>query len=71
MLSRLGPLDTGVSCPDCRDGTLVLHRFCVRTTLQCSRCRVAFSLADLAGRLGDEPFERLAEAVGDRLSDRV
>lgn len=71
MLRRLGPTRTSVPCPRCRAGTLGVQRYCLRTNLACDQCQHPFTLAELAGLLEDEPFAELAEAVGDRLSDRV
>jgi uncharacterized protein (DUF983 family) len=70
-LPRFGPRETGVRCPTCGEGTLELHRTCLRTRFSCPRCRAAYSLDQLAPSLDDETFTRLAEAVGDHLSDRV
>jgi len=71
MLRHFGPAPTSVGCPRCEVGVLAVHRFCRRTALECDTCGQPFTLADLASVLEDEPFAELAEAVGDRLSDRV
>ncbi len=71
MLRRFGPTRTSVDCPRCDDGVLAVRRFCLRTQLECERCGHPYTLAELAGVLEEEPFAELAEAVGDRLSDRV
>jgi hypothetical protein len=71
MLRRFGPTQTSVVCPRCQRGTLAVRRFCLRTALECDDCDHPFTLAELAGLLEEEPFAELAEAVGDRLSDRL
>lgn len=71
MLRPSSPTHTLVTCPRCREGTLGVQRFCLRTNLACDQCHHPFTLAELAGILEEEPFAELAEAVGDRLSDRV
>jgi uncharacterized protein (DUF983 family) len=62
---------TGVTCPICAGGELMVHAFCLRTWLACAACEVDFSLAELAQRLDDEAFSALERVVGGRLSDRV
>ena len=71
MFSRFGNLKTDVDCPGCRQGKLFVQRFCRQTTLECTICQKGFTFEDLATRLDDETFDKLAEAVQDRLSDRV
>ncbi len=60
-----------MTCPRCQKGTLAVRRFCLRTALECDACAHPFTLAELAGLLEEDPFAELAEAVGDRLSDRL
>jgi 4-hydroxy-3-methylbut-2-en-1-yl diphosphate synthase IspG/GcpE len=62
---------TGVGCPECQAATLDLVTSCLATRVCCPGCGRAFTLDQLAARLDDEAFARLAELVGDRLSDRV
>jgi hypothetical protein len=62
---------TSVRCPECRAATLDLIASCLTTRVFCPACDRAFTLDQLATRLDDEAFARLAELVGDRLSDRV
>lgn len=69
--ARLGPLETGVACPRCADGALRVHRTCLATRLECGGCGLRFGLDQLARLLDDQQFAAVAEAVGDRLSDRV
>ena len=49
----------------------MVRRFCQRTTLECAACERGFTLAELATLLDEATFSAVAEAVGDRLSDRV
>ena len=60
-----------VSCPACDHHQLRVLRGCRATTVHCPRCAAFFSLGELARRLGDDAFERLAEAVGEHFADRV
>ncbi len=62
---------TGVTCPACGQGQLLVHAFCLRTWLSCPGCEADFNLAELARRLDDEAFATLERVVGGRLSDRV
>ena len=69
--SRFGPRPTGVGCPACADGELAVGFSCRATRVACRACGRRFELGELSRILDEAAFERLAEAVGDRLSDRV
>ena len=60
-----------MTCPHCQRGTLLAVRSCVQGYCLCDECGLRFLLSELAPLLSEEGFERLAEAVGDHLSDRV
>ena len=70
-MRRLGTRDTQVTCPSCGQGTLHVIVGCMSASVACRDCHAAFTLADLSERLAPDDFSRLAEAVGDRTSDRV
>jgi len=63
--------DSAVPCPVCGGANLALRSSCLSTRLVCGGCARSFTLEQLAPLLDDEAFARLAEAIGDRLSDRV
>ncbi len=74
MISRWGyrsRVETDVLCPECQEGTLGLRFGCLNTALVCGRCQRAYQLSELVHRVDEVQFERLAQRVGDRLSDRV
>ncbi len=68
---RIGSRDTDVRCPGCEEGTLYVIVGCMSASVTCRDCHAAYTLAELSGTLAPEEFARLAEAVGDRTSDRV
>lgn len=68
---RFSPKATDVPCPQGDGGRLVVERSCLQTHCVCDRCGARFSLAELAPTLDEAAFARLAELVGDHLSDRV
>lgn len=63
--------DTGVPCPGCGEGTLLMRASCLQTRFLCTDCETTYDLGELAKRLDSADFTALAEAVGSRLSDRV
>lgn len=73
MLSRRFPLDddTQVCCPSCGGATLRLRCSCLQTRFLCPGCGESYQLEQLAQLLDEASFSTLAEAVADRLSDRV
>jgi hypothetical protein len=66
-----GRVETRIPCPDCGAERLLAVRSCARSYCHCEACDRRFTVAELAPRLSDEQFERLAEAVGEHLSNRV
>jgi hypothetical protein len=66
-----GRVQTSIACPDCGAEGLFAVRSCARSYCQCDACSGRYSVAELAPHLSDEEFERLAEAVGEHLSNRV
>jgi len=63
--------DFRIACPDCPDQTLTLRLTCLAAWLSCPACRRSFSVEELAPKLDEATFERLADLLGGRLSDRV
>lgn len=58
-------------CPVCDGSNLSLVISCLATRLWCAICNQTYSLEQLAPRLDERAFARVAELLGDRLSDRV
>ena len=67
----LGARATGVVCPECGEGEILLRFSCLSSSFSCSACHAPFLLADLVHRLDEAQFEILAGFVGERLSDRM
>ncbi len=65
-----GTREIDVACPRC-GGALAAVISCLQVRVTCPGCGRGYSLAELAPVLDDESFERLEQAVGGRLSDRV
>ena len=70
-LFRFEPQDTGVTCPRCAAGALLIRRTCMQVDFVCQSCKQSFLLAKLSRLLDDDAFGALAETVRDRLCDRV
>lgn len=68
---RWGPRETDVTCPACGSGRLAVRISCMHASVVCSACARTFTVAELSKTLGAEEFSAIAEAVGDRSSDRV
>ncbi len=58
-------------CPGCQASELELHQSCLDLDFRCPACARRYTLAELAPVLDGASFARLAEAVADRLADRV
>lgn len=63
--------ETTVDCPSCGKGKLTTRFSCLSTVFHCDRCKTRYTLADLAAVLAEEDFDRLADIVEERLSDRI
>ena len=63
--------ETNVGCPSCGKGKLTTRFSCLSTVFHCDQCETRFTLADLAATLVEEDFDRLADIVEERLSDRI
>jgi hypothetical protein len=63
--------DTGVCCPSCRAGTIVIHFSCLQTYFTCTHCGGRFSLDRLVNLVDSREFEILEQVVAHRLSDRI
>ena len=68
---RYGSRETDVGCPGCGTGMLHVIVSCTSATVTCRDCHAAFTLGELSERLAPDDFTRLADVVGDRMSDRV
>ena len=63
--------ETNVVCPTCSAGKLTTRFSCLSTVFHCDHCSTRFTLADLASQLVEDEFDRLADLVEERLSDRI
>ncbi|MBT3219513.1 MAG: hypothetical protein HN348_10510 [Proteobacteria bacterium] len=63
--------DSEVPCPRCGQTNLQVRVSCRRTQVSCPSCKTDFDLATLFGELDDNSAMALADAMGDRPSDRI
>jgi hypothetical protein len=64
-------LKTDVGCVECQTGELLARTSCLEVRFVCESCHLVFDLADLAPRLSDSEFSKLADMVADRMSNRI